>query len=194
LFLEKNLEQAMEYLEKYNIFREIHPNINYTLEMKKSIEKIKHLEKTYIYFKVEKWKIVLFIILENLKEEELNLVFKKFDFSEKLISKYTYGISRGKNVLVELEKDTKNSEIYKTLKDLTSEIIILIYIQSRNDETKTKIHRYLYKLSKKKPIVDGKILLELGYKPGKQIKIDLENYFMKQLDLKDPTLEMILKR
>jgi tRNA nucleotidyltransferase (CCA-adding enzyme) len=137
--------------------------------------------------------MVFFIILEDLNKKELDFVFQKFNFSSKFILKYDYGIIRRKNILIELERVNKNSEIYEILKKISTEIIVLIYIQCDNSNIKTKIKKYLYELSKIKPIIRGEDLLNLGFNPGKEFKIKLEKYFLKQLDMKRPTKDMILK-
>ena len=193
LFSDKNIEKGMEYLDKYNVFKEIHPNIVYNLKMRGNIEKIHSLEKLIEDNEVERWLMVFFIILEDLNKKELDFVFKKFNFSSKFILKYDYGIIRRKNILMELEKANKNSEIYKVLEKISTEIIVLIYIQCENKNIKVKIKKYLYELSEIKPIIKGVDLLNLGYKPGKEFKIKLEEYFLKQLDMKKPTKDTILK-
>ena len=194
LFSDKNLTRGMEFLNKYNVFGEINPNIEYDLEMKKNIEKLETLEELLSFVQIKKWLLVFLIILENLEKKELDLVFKKFNFSNKFIEKYDYGILIRGKILKQLESADKNSDIYNTLKNISMEIIVLIYIQNKKEKIKEKIENYIYTLSKIKPLIRGEDLLKNGELPGVEFKNKLNAYFMKQLDMEEPTKEKILKR
>ena len=193
LFSDKNLTRGMGFLNKYNVLNEINPNIKYDLEMKKNIEKLETLGGLLSFVKIQKWLLVFLIILENLEKKELDLVFKKFNFSNKFIEKYDYGILIREQILEQLESADKNSYIYKALKNISMEIIILIYIQSREEKIKIKIEKYIYTLSKTSSLIRGGDLLKNGDLPGKEFKDKLNTYFMKQLDMEEPTKEKILK-
>lgn len=193
LFSDKNIEKSIEFLDKYNIFKEIHPNIVYNLKIRENIIKLQSHEYLLKNNKVKKWILVLLIISENLKKEELIFVLKKFDFSKKFISKFSYETTKKESILKKLMTSTKNSEIYSTLEEVSIELIILIYIQTNENKIMEKIEKYLYKLSKSKPLITGKDLIELGITPGKEFKKKLNEYFMKQLDLELPTKNKLLK-
>ena len=193
LFSDKNLTRGMEFLNKYNVFSEINPNIEYDLEMKENIEKIENLQELLKFVKVKRWLLVFLIILENLEKKELDLVFKKFNFSNKFIEKYDYGILIREKILEQLDLTDKKSDIYNALKNISMEIIILIYIQNRKEKIKIKIEDYIYNLSKMKPLIRGKDLMKNGELPGVEFKEKLNDYFMKQLDMEEPTKEKILK-
>ena len=193
LFSDKNLIKGMEFLNRYKIFQEINPNINYDLEMKKNIQKLETLEELLNFVKIKKWLLVFLIILENLEKKELDLVFRKFNFSNKFIEKYDYGILIREKILEGLENSVKNSDIYKALDNISMEIILLIYIQNRKKKIKIKIENYIFTLSKMIPIIKGKDLIEHGEFPGKEFKKKLNDYFMKQMDMEKPTKEKILK-
>lgn len=192
LFSDKNLTRGMEFLNKYNVFKEINPNIEYDLEMKKNIEKLESIEELLNFVDIKKWLLVFLIILENLEKKELDLVFKKFNFSNKFIEKYDYGILMREKILDKLDSADKNSEIYNALKNISMEIITLIYIQNRKEKVKIKIENYVYRLSKMKPLIRGEDLLKNGVVPGVEFKEKLRVYFMKQLDMEEPTKEKIL--
>ena len=193
LFSDENLTKGMELLDRYNVFCEINPNIKYDLEMRKNIEKLETLDELLSFVKIKKWLLVFLIILENLEKKELDLVFKKFDFSNKFIEKYDYGILIREEILKELKLANKNSEIYKALNNISMEIIILIYIQNRDRNIEEKIKIYIYTLSRIKPIIRGRDLLKNNEIPGVEFKEKLDIYFMKQLNMEDPTREKLLK-
>ncbi|MGB6129037.1 MAG: CBS domain-containing protein [Psychrilyobacter sp.] len=193
LFSDKNLTRGMEFLNKYNVFSEINPNIEYDLEMKENIGKVENFKELLDFVKVKRWLLVFLIILENLEKKELDLVFKKFNFSNKFIEKYDYGILIRERILEKLDSVDKKSDIYNALKNISMEIITLIYIQNKNEKIKIKIEDYIYNLSKIEPLISGKDLLKNGELPGVEFKEKLNDYFMKQLDMKEPTKEKILK-
>ena len=189
LFSDKNLTRGMEFLNKYKVFGEINPNIKYDL----NIERLETLGELLSFVKIQKWLLVFLIILENLEKKELDLVFKKFNFSNKFIEKYDYGILIREKILEQLESADKNSDIYRALNNISMEIIILIYIQNRKETIKLKVENYIYKLSKIKSLVRGEDLLKDGQLPGIEFKEKLNTYFMRQLDMEDPSKEKILK-
>ncbi len=161
--------------------------------MKENIERLETLGELLSFVKIHKWLLVFLIILENLEKKELDLVFKKFNFSNKFIEKYDYGILIREKILEQLESADKNSDIYRALNNISMEIIILIYIQNRKETIKLKVENYIYKLSKIKSLVRGEDLLKDGQLPGIEFKEKLNTYFMRQLDMEDPSKEKILK-
>ena len=193
LFSDKNLVKGMEYLDKYGVFNEINSNIKYDIDMKKNIEELEGIGDLLNFVKVKKWLLVFLIILENLEKKELDLVFRKFNFSKRFIERYDYGILMRENILEQLESTNKNSDIYRALKNVSMEIIVLIYVQNENIAVRAKLKNYIYILNKIKPLVRGGDLLKMGLLPGIEFKNKLDIYFMKQLDTGEVNKEKILK-
>ena len=161
--------------------------------MKRNIERLEELKELLSFVKVKKWLLVFLIILENLEKKELDLVFKKFNFSNRFIEKYDYGILMRDRILKQLASADKNSDIYKALNNISMEIIVLIYIQNKDLKIRAKLENYIYILDKIKPLIKGKDLLKMGLSPGIEFKNKLNDYFMKQLDTDEVNKEKILK-
>jgi len=178
---DKNPHRALEYLEKYSILKTIHPKIKYNDRMKKQIQETKELEGILKSLGLTKWMVNFLVVLEELDGSELNLVFSKFGFSDTFKKKYHLGHKRRKKILTELEIVRKNSEIYDILKEVTSEIMILLYLEG-DKQLRSNIEKYIYDLKNTREIIGGKDLIESGLLPGTNFKEILRELFYCQID------------
>ncbi len=192
LFADKNIMKALDYMEEYKVFKQIHNDINYNNTIKENVKEIIEIKNIIEYIGVETWIIVFLVILENLKKQQLDLVFQKFNFSKKFIEKYDYGIVRRMEITKNLIGADKNSKIYIALENISLEVILLIYIQNKDSVIRKKIKKYLYYLRVQSNIIKGKDLIELGLNPGKEFREKLGEYFLKQLDMENPTKYKLL--
>lgn len=184
LFDEKNSMRAICLLDKYNILEEIHPMIKCSEKTLEKIKKIEKVGKIFEIFKIEKWLIIFFILLENLEKNEFNQVLIKFDFTNKQIKKYNYGILKKTEILEKIKKIDLNSEIYIILNKISIETIVILMVESQNsdEESYRKIKKYLFEIKDVKPKIRGEDLIKKGIKPNKFFKSKLNYYFMLQLD------------
>ncbi len=186
-------QRALEYLEKYGILKTIHPKIRYSSRMKEQIEKTADLKRLLDTLGLEKWLVNFLVVLENLNSDELNLVFSKFGFSGSFKKKYHLGSTKRKKILKELSIARKNSRIYDILKEITNEIIVLLYLEG-NQDLKENIEKYVYSLRNAECIVGGRDLIEMGGTPGDHFKDILQEVFYFQLDNPESEKEELLKK
>jgi len=185
-------QRALEYLEKYGILKTIHHKIKYSNRMKKQIEKTADLEKFINTLGLKKWMVNFLIVLEDLETDELDLVFSKFGFSGNFKKKYHLGSIKRKKLLEDLSIARKNSRIYDILKEVTNEIVVLLYLEG-NQELKRNIEKYVYRLRGAECQVGGKDLIEIGFTPGDHFKDILAEIFYFQLDNPECDREELLK-
>ncbi|WP_321328760.1 CBS domain-containing protein [uncultured Ilyobacter sp.] len=188
---DKNPEMALNYLEKYDILKNIHHNIKLTEKMKQHLEELKSLGEMISQLKLEKWIMAFLIIMEDLKSDEIELIFNKFSFSQDFRKKYEFGIGKRSEALLKLKKAEKNSEIYDILNEISLEVLMLIYLEGR-DLAREKIRKFLFDLSKIKPLVTGADLISIGYKPSPEFRKILGYALYRQLDCKDITKEQLM--
>lgn len=189
---DRNPQKALNYLEKYDVLRTIHPNIKLTKKMTRHLKELNNLQEMIGELNLEKWIMAFLILMEDLKSDELELIFNKFSFSHEFRKKYEYGIKKRTDLLSKLGKIDKNSEIYDILEVINLEVLFLLYIEG-DGNARDKIWKYIYFLSKIKPLVTGRDLIDRGYKPGAEFRKILTEIFYKQLDFKDLTREKLLR-
>jgi tRNA nucleotidyltransferase (CCA-adding enzyme) len=93
--------------------------------------------------------------------------------------KAMHHVSNIENLIVQLNKTTKNSALYSLLSPVDPEIIILLL--SVRPDVQDKVNLFI-KLKKIKPFIKGNDLKRLGYKPGARFKLLLHKIFTMQLD------------
>lgn len=179
---EKNSKRAVYKLFEYGVLKAINKNIKFTEKLKRDIENIDKYYDVIEKMNIEKWLIYFLILLEELTSDELEKVFKKFVFSEKFIQKYTFGKIKREEMSRELLKSNLNSEIYKILKDISNEIILLMLITEDNIKIIENIKKYITIIKNQENIIRGKDLQEIGYKKGPIFKQMLDYAYCIQLD------------
>ncbi len=190
---DKNPQKALNYLEEYGVLRNIHHNIKLTERMVSHLEELNAIEGMVRKLNLKKWIMVFLILMEDLKSDEMELVFNKFSFSQEFRKKFEYGIRSREAILSKLKKADKNSEIYDILNGISLEVLVILYLEGKRS-TREKIGGYIFNISKVHPIITGKDLIEMGYKPGPEFREILNRMLYRQLDSQNVTKEELLKK
>lgn len=177
---DRNPEIAIFELFKNHVFETFPTKIELTKKMEKDLKNVKYSTNIIKTLDVENWIIYLLIILENLNKEQLDFMFELFKFKTKFIKKYDYGINMREELIHKLEKSEKLSELYFLLHKLSDEILVFLHVTNKNIQN--KIEMYVDEVKNAKPLVTGKHLKTLGYKPGETFKELLRKAFAIQLD------------
>lgn len=192
IFEDKNPLKGIKLLDRYNLLSIIHKNILLDDNLKEKLEKFLDI-KAYFDKEIEIWLAFLLTLTSNLEKKALLTVFFKFDLNNKFKNQNLLDHRDRILFLKRLAHCNKYSEIYSTLNSLSIYTILLLSIEG-NEKDLDKIKTYLFDLKKKIAIIKGNDLINLGIEPGKQMGIYLQNSFLIQLDLKNPTKEKILKK
>ncbi len=176
---EKNVDKALDKLFDFGIISSIHENIKIDENMRKSLSRVKESKSLIEDNSIEIWLVYLLVLLEDLKKDELDFIFKRFNFSNDFIKKYDFGINMRRERVSLLKEANGNDEIYLALKDLSLEIVILIYVT--NEDIGNKVKKYIEKIKNIKRLVRGRDLIEMGYEPNDNFKSYLEELYLVQL-------------
>lgn len=188
---EKSFIKAINYLNKLKIIDKIHANIKIDEKIKNHLLKAEEMITQLEYIKIKPWIIYLLIILEDLDRKDLYFIFTRFTFKEDFIKKYDYGKKTRKEIKSKLESSYKNSQIYELLEKIPDEIIALVFIEY--EEVRDKINIYFSKIKNKKPLINGKDLIQLGLNPGYLFKSYLNNLYKIQLDNEELNKESLIE-
>jgi tRNA nucleotidyltransferase/poly(A) polymerase len=179
ILAEQNFLEALKLLRKYRIFK-----------FRKQTEvKLKRAQK-------------FFHLLEglNLNRSYLILTFlfdgkngyTSLNISQKFLSTLLWSSKREKEILQSLKKANKNSEIYLLLENLSPYFIFHLLVEAK-PKIRRKIKKYLFFLKSLPAIIDGKTLIRQGIVPNESFKNILKKAYLTQLDMKNPTIEKIIK-
>lgn len=189
---DKNPEKAIFELFENHVFETFPTKIELTEKMEKDILNVKYSSHLRKKLNVETWIIYLLIILENLNQKQLDFMFELFKFKTKFIKKYDFGINMREELINKLEKADELSDLYFLLNKLSDELLVFLHIT--NQKVKNKIEIYIDEVKFVKPLLTGKHLKQLGYKPGKEFKQILQHAFALQINNPDYDTNTIISK
>ncbi|MDJ1173776.1 CBS domain-containing protein [Roseofilum capinflatum] len=131
------------------------------------------------------WQLLLEVMIAYLAPEYRYRVASGFQLPAESIERLKDLEAAKTDVFFRLPTCEAPSSIVKTLQPYRFSTLILVIVQSPRSLRK-KIWLYLWKLAQVKPILNGNDLKELGYKPGRQFKVMLDQLLEMTLDGKLP--------
>lgn len=127
------------------------------------------------------WQMRLEVIVADLKPEYRGKVAKNLQFPDDSIKRLENLAAAKKNVVDNLDKCVKRSEVVKLLRKYDLPMLIFIALQSSR-KIRKQIWDYLTVLSNVEAPLNGNDLKKLGYKPGPQYKQILDDLLAASLD------------
>ena len=127
------------------------------------------------------WQMRLEVIIAHLQPEYRGKVAKNLQFPDESIKRLENLAAAKKNVLENLDKCEKASEVVKLLRKYDLPMLIFIALQSPR-KIRKEIWHYLTVLSNIEAPLNGNDLKKLGYKPGPQFKQILDDLLAATLD------------
>jgi len=198
LLSEKYPLKGIRKMAELHELRFLHPKIKWNERLNrllKSVEdSIYRLETNTLAdgFSIEKWLIYLMALMDSLtfkgsKEVTARFIFKKED--EKRILSFKRS-SHGVLKKLGARQTLKPSSIYKCLKGLSNEEIILIFAKLKSEKARGYVKDYLMKYKAVQLDITGNDLKDrLGLKPGPHFKRLLDKTLYAKLDGKIKTEE-----
>ncbi len=189
IFEEDKVIEIIEIMNSYNLLKFFSEKIKITDYEFNFLENINNYTKWYeLTFPEEKslkkWVLYLIGLFFKVLNKEINSISQKLNLFKKDADYLKRTYFEVHYILKELfrNKDIKNSEVYKLLKDknIESLIIVLSYIDDKL--LKKKIINFLIKLRYVKPEITGNDLIALGFKPSPLFKIILNHILEKKLN------------
>ncbi len=144
--------------------------------MERCLQKFDAGEKRFTH-----WQMRLEVIIAHLQPEYRTKVAKNLQFPDDSIKRLENLTKAKNNVLENLDKCEKPSEVVKLLRKYDLPMLIFIALQSSRTIRK-QIWHYLTVLSNIEAPLNGNDLKKLGYKPGPQYKQILDDLLAATLD------------
>jgi tRNA nucleotidyltransferase (CCA-adding enzyme) len=194
----------LKRLADFGIGPSLHPGI--TLD-RSQIALLEETSEILVWFsllfleeKVERWAVLFLSLLNPLDAEEA----KRFVTALGAGRRIRYWVRICKDEMDDITRRLLSARVvsrkfvYDCLKPLPNEVILYLMAKARSNDIKRYISLYFTQLKYVRPIVTGKDLEDLGYRPGPRFKqiLDevLEHKFMGELRTKADEMSFVLTR
>ena len=171
LFLETKPLKTFKRLSELDLIKFIHPNLELTKELEETFEAI---QETFAWFKllfleeeINKAHLFLMALFEGLKTHEREKALQRLSVPPRAKREILEGIKQSKLVLSRLQSVLQEEKlIYYTFQPLSLPTILFIIAKAKDEQKKRAISLYLTTLRKIKPVLTGKNLKDMKYRPG----------------------------
>ena len=174
---------ALQMLSELNASQCIHPTLKIDEDllrqlhlMERCLQKFDSGEQRFTH-----WQMRLEVIIAHLATEYRGKVAKNLQFSDDSIKRLENLAAAKNNVLENLDKCDKPSEVVKLLRKYDLPMLIFIALQSSR-KIRKQIWHYLTVLSNVEAPLNGNDLKKMGYKPGPKYKQILDDLLAATLD------------
>jgi tRNA nucleotidyltransferase (CCA-adding enzyme) len=183
LFAERDPSRTMDRLSRLKLFRFLHPQLQYRLHTRRMI---RALPKALAWWtrrfptdRLDRSVLHLMALLEGMSESVVERVISRFMLSNEQAKKVR---SSGRNPARILRvlggaDSLRPSELYHLLIGLPDEALVLLLAKAaagkrtvNRSRTQRRVVRFMTQLRGRKTALRGADLLEMGMKPGPQIK------------------------
>ncbi|WP_017662546.1 CBS domain-containing protein [Baaleninema simplex] len=127
------------------------------------------------------WQILLEVILSHVRPDRRGTVARHLQLPEDSIQRLEKLASVREDILRRLSVARQPSDVVRALRQYDWPSAMLVALSSPR-EVRRQIWRYLVEWSQVKPILNGRDLKRLGYKPGPQFKAMLDDLLAATLD------------
>ena len=175
-------QQAVQLLDRLNAFQCIHPSLKLTAELRHQLRLVaRWLKRFDTEQQVEHWNVLLEVILADLEPEYRHVVSVHLQLAEDNIHRLTHLAKTEANIRTQLSQCDRPSKIAELLKSYDLQTLILVAVRCDRQQ-RPSIWHYLIHLASIKPPLDGNDLKQMGYKPGKQFRVMLDQLLAATLD------------
>jgi len=180
-------ENAILRLGKLGVLSSIYPKIELSKEMKKTLGRVKGIFSRFVSsFKeesVERWIVYFLILVQKLDILEVRNLCKDLRFSKEQSRKIIKAKESLSEVVEKLkESKLKPSSIYRALKGLPGEALIIIVLKSESRLVERRVYEFLTRMRKVKIYTTGDKLKRMGYREGPIFNKIMEELLWAKLD------------
>ncbi len=169
---ERNPLPALSLMAAYGIPQAVHPALNFnnkSLELSEAVSGVLSWWKYQaLKDKIDSWVVYLLALTDPLTDDELHSVMERLSVLPALIRRLIHDRTLLRYVLSLMARNmlVQPSEITDKLRGLSMESLLFMMAKTGRDESRMAISRHINSYRHVKPILTGRDLLEMGYKPG----------------------------
>lgn len=180
ILLEKNPETILKRMDELGVLSQIYEKLRFDEEMVSIFSEIRGVKSWYeLLFKerpFDKVRLYLLCLLKDFTSSDIDQFLQKMELKERERRKIKADLEMLRELRPKLSmiKNAKKSEVYRLLKDLSTEAILLLMAETKDEELRRSISNFVTTSSTVKPEISGKDLKALGFKEGPIFKEILE--------------------
>lgn len=180
ILLEKNPEAILKRMDELGVLSQIYEKLRFDEEMVSIFSEIRGVKSWYeLLFKerpFDKVRLYLLCLLKDFTSSDIDQFLQKMELKERERRKIKADLEMLRELRPKLSmiKNAKKSEVYRLLKDLSTEAILLLMAETKDEELRRSISNFVTTSSTVKPEISGKDLKALGFKEGPIFKEILE--------------------
>lgn len=180
ILLEKNPETILKRMDELGVLSQIYEKLRFDEEMVSIFSEIRGVKSWYeLLFKerpFDKVRLYLLCLLKDFTSSDIDHFLQKMELKERERRKIKADLEMLRELRPKLSmiKNAKKSEVYRLLKDLSTEAILLLMAETKDEELRRSISNFVTTSSTVKPEISGKDLKALGFKEGPIFKEILE--------------------
>lgn len=180
ILLEKNPETILKRMDELGVLSQIYEKLRFDEEMASIFSEIRGVKSWYeLLFKerpFDKVRLYLLCLLKDFTSSDIDQFLQKMELKEREMRKIKADLEMLRELRPKLSmiKNAKKSEVYRLLKDLSTEAILLLMAETKDEELRRSISNFVTTSSTVKPEISGKDLKALGFKEGPIFKEILE--------------------
>ncbi len=189
---EEDPTPALKRMRDFNLFQFLHPRLKLDEEKIMLFEQIHHViswfDLLFLEEKYDRWLIYFYGLIDSLNEEETLEICERLAMNDRLKRRVQEGKRLADLTLLRLfswinaRKEPKRSEIYTALDPLPTEVNLFMMAKTTQTATRRYISLYFTQLKDTKPILRGRDLIQMGFKPGPSIRKRLDDLLKARLD------------
>ena len=202
---EDNPIPALRRIAEFDLFQFLWPELRHKLKVdRRFVHVLTQANKAVSWFKLlyldekfEQWIVYLLGILSRAGVKEMVTMCKRFELPDRMEKKLIRQKIEAERIALDMLRRPymKPSEIYWLLNDLESEGLLYLMSIARKKQIQRAVSKYVTRLESEQPMITGKDLQNLGYKPGPMFRTMLNHVIESQLDgiieTRDQALEFI---
>ena len=189
---EDNPIPALKRLAEFELFPFLWPDLKPNLKIdRRFVHILSQANRAVSWFKLlyleedfEPWMVYLLSIFNRSGLPELRNFCSRFELPGKTAKKLLSQKSSGDRISQDMHQRRlmKPSEIYWLLQELDIEGLLYLMAVSRRRKIQKAVSHYVTRLDKEQPLVSGRDLQKMGFRPGPQYKTILNHLLEAQLD------------
>jgi len=179
---------AIARMNDFDLFKSIHPTLKFDNELEGKLNSTKDvlswfdllfLDESYM-----KWAVYFIVLIHRCDDETTREICSRLELPPRHRALFLKERFEAQACVAQLERNApeNNSTIYHRLTGMKTELVLSIMAMTQNESVKRSISYYFTHLRFITPIIKGKDLMAMGFKPGPVFKEILTAVHNEKLD------------
>ncbi len=172
LLEEPNPAPALKRMDHFNLWTAIHPALGYPEATQNRIHQVHTVlswfDLLYTGARFKRWAVYFMALLERLTDKTVLEIAQRLELSERNRETIMDSRTWTRRLLRSLKRhpQMKPSSLSRLLSQAPLESLLWTMARSEEDELRRVFSLYFTELVKVRPLIDGRVLKRMGYKPG----------------------------